>query len=109
MSISQTATSGSFPEILRLAGLTVERHQDHFAPDTADETGLEAVGQRGWIALTLAHAFVATRSRVERFLDQHRPPFIAKVYRPSQAETLRGVGTGRVELWYPLRHATSLS
>jgi hypothetical protein len=39
-----------FPEILRLAGLTVGRHQDLFAPDTADETWLEAVGQRGWIA-----------------------------------------------------------
>jgi hypothetical protein len=41
-----------FPEILRLSGLTVERHQDHFAPDTADEIWLEEVGRRGWIALT---------------------------------------------------------
>jgi hypothetical protein len=131
-----------FPEILRLEGLTVEGRQDHFAPETADETWLEAVGQRGWVALThdrriryklnereavmrhgvallviigaapfsdLARAFVATRPRVERFLDQNRPPFIAKVYRPSPAETLRGAGTGRVELWYPVRHATPLS
>jgi hypothetical protein len=26
-----------FPKILRSSGLTVERHGDHFAPDTADE------------------------------------------------------------------------
>jgi len=41
-----------FPEILRSAGLAVEGHGDHFAPDTADEVWLEAVGSRGWIALT---------------------------------------------------------
>jgi hypothetical protein len=41
-----------FPEILKSGGLTVERHGDHFAPDTADEAWLEAVGERGWIALT---------------------------------------------------------
>ena len=33
-------------------GLTVERHADHFAHDTPDETWLEAVGKHGWIALT---------------------------------------------------------
>ena len=42
----------AFAEILRSGGLTVERHADHFAPDTADEVWLEAVGKRGWIALT---------------------------------------------------------
>lgn len=41
-----------FPEILRSSGLTVERHEDHFTPDTPDETWLEAAGKRGWIALT---------------------------------------------------------
>ena len=41
-----------FPEILRVAGLTVERHADHFAHDTPDTTWLEAVGRRHWIALT---------------------------------------------------------
>ena len=41
-----------FPEILKSGGLTVERHGDHFAPDTADEVWLETVGKRGWIALT---------------------------------------------------------
>ncbi|MGH9423743.1 MAG: hypothetical protein ACRD3J_27460 [Thermoanaerobaculia bacterium] len=41
-----------FPEILRAAGLLVERHADHFAPDTPDEEWLEAIGRRGWVALT---------------------------------------------------------
>ena len=41
-----------FPEILRSNGLTVERHADHFAPDTPDALWLEVVGKRGWIAVT---------------------------------------------------------
>lgn len=41
-----------FPEILSAAGLTVERHRDHFPPDCADEVWLQEVGQRGWVALT---------------------------------------------------------
>jgi len=41
-----------FPEILRTAGLTVERHLDHFAHDCSDEIWLEQVGQRGWIAIS---------------------------------------------------------
>jgi len=124
-----------FPEILRSGGLTVERHGDHFAPDTPDEVWLEKVGKRGWIALThdrrirykpnewnavlqhgvvllvivgavpfgdLAHAFVATVPRVEHFLAEHEPPFIAKIYRPLPAETARrSTSPGRIELWYP--------
>jgi hypothetical protein len=124
-----------FAEILRSDGLTVERHADHFAPDTTDEVWLEFVGRRGWVALThdrrirykpnerdavlrhgvallvvvgaapfadLARAFVATRPRIERFLEQNTPPFIAKVYRPSPADTRRtDPASGRVELWFP--------
>ena len=44
-----------FPEILRAAGLTVERHADHFAHNTADEVWLEEIGNRGWIALSHDH------------------------------------------------------
>jgi hypothetical protein len=42
----------AFPEILRAAGLTVERHGDHFAPDCPDEDWLAEVGKRDWVALT---------------------------------------------------------
>jgi hypothetical protein len=41
-----------FPEILKDAGLAVERHRDHFEHDAEDEAWLEVIGQRGWIALT---------------------------------------------------------
>jgi hypothetical protein len=42
----------AFPEILRAAGLTVERHGDHFAPDCPDEDWLAEIGKRDWVALT---------------------------------------------------------
>jgi hypothetical protein len=124
-----------FGEILAAAGLTVERHDDHFAPDTPDEDWLAEVGKRRWIALThdsrirykpnerdavvrhgvgllvivgkasfpdLARAFVATLPRVEQFLAGHKPPFIAKVYRPSPADLKRNsTASGRIDLWYP--------
>jgi hypothetical protein len=41
-----------FPEILRAAGLSVERHRDHFAPDCADEVWLADIGARRWVAVT---------------------------------------------------------
>jgi hypothetical protein len=44
-----------FPEILRTAGLKVERHRDHFRPDCPDEEWLEVVGQREWVAVTHDH------------------------------------------------------
>ena len=50
----------------------------------------------------LARAFVATLPSIEHFLDNHAPPFIAKVYRPSRGDTAeRADALGRVELWYP--------
>jgi PIN like domain len=123
-----------FPEILRASGLNVERHADHFSPETPDAVWLEEVGKRGWIALThdqrirykpnerdavmrhgvallvvvgkapfpdLARAFVATLPRIESFLAEHEPPFIAKVYRPAFPDVVRGAAVGRVELWHP--------
>ncbi|MBI3981725.1 MAG: hypothetical protein HY337_02355 [Gemmatimonadetes bacterium] len=41
-----------FPQILREAGLTVERHADHFAHDCPDEEWLQVVGERAWVAIT---------------------------------------------------------
>jgi len=49
----------------------------------------------------LGHAFVTTLPAIEIFLHTHKPPLIAKVYRPSPAETAqRSAAPGRVELWY---------
>lgn len=124
-----------FPQILSAAGLAVEPHKDHFAHDCDDEVWLQAIGERGWVALThdrrirykpnelravvrhgvallviigdapypdLAHNFVATLPRIERFLARTTPPFIAKAFRPSHRETVHKPNApGRVELWYP--------
>ncbi len=49
----------------------------------------------------LAHAFVATIPSIERFLFEHEPPFIAKIYRPTGPAVLPGAAVGRVELWHP--------
>lgn len=126
-----------FPDILRAAGLTVERLDDHFAPDCPDETWLEAIGRRGWIAIThdgrirykpnerqaviqyrvrllvvighvpfpeLARSFVATQARILDFVAQHRPPYIAKIYRGSETDGESGkLAAGRIELWYPVK------
>jgi hypothetical protein len=41
-----------FPAILCHAGLRVERHADHFAPNCPDEEWLGTVAARGWVAIT---------------------------------------------------------
>ena len=54
----------------------------------------------------LARNFVASLARIEAFLDEHEPPYIAKVYRPSEAELKRKpTMPGSITLWYPLAHA----
>lgn len=52
----------------------------------------------------LARSFVATYGRICSFLEQHTPPFIAKVYRPSAAEIANDPNAvGTVVLWHPVR------
>lgn len=52
----------------------------------------------------LARNFVQTLHRIESMLDEHKPPFILKVYRPTPAEVaLAPAASGRVELWFPKR------
>lgn len=41
-----------FPEMLKNAGVHVERHGDHFADDAQDEDWLKEIGKRGWYVLT---------------------------------------------------------
>jgi PIN like domain len=47
-SISQKAV----PEALRAAGTVVERHIDHFPPESPDVEWLPVVSQYGWVVLT---------------------------------------------------------
>lgn len=123
------------PDALREAGISVERHDDHFGPLTPDTKWLREVGRRGWVALThnkeiryntderdmvmragvplfmligdtthaiLARNFIQTLPRVMAFLDEHDPPFIARVYRPSPVTAVADGKAGRVNLWLSL-------
>ncbi|MGK2915676.1 MAG: hypothetical protein ACSLE5_14730 [Porticoccaceae bacterium] len=108
-----------FPQILAAAGVTVERHGDHFAHDCPDEVWLESVGQRGWVVVThdarirykpnelaavvrhrvamlvvIGHApYSATCGppcqKSPRSSPGTKRPFIAKMYRPTHAELAR--------------------
>lgn len=42
----------SFSDVLRSAGLRVERADDHFPIDTPDDVWLAEVAHRGWLAVT---------------------------------------------------------
>ena len=55
-------------------------------------------------AADLAHNFVRTLPRIEAMLNERRPPFIAKVYRPASTERAKtATASGSVEVWYPKR------
>lgn len=41
-----------FPALLRKAGISVERHADHFPDDARDEDWIVEVGHRGWAVIT---------------------------------------------------------
>ena len=47
----------------------------------------------------LAANLVHTMPRISQFLDSHREPFIAKVYRPSPIEMVHEGQPGRVVMW----------
>ena len=86
-----------FPAILAAAGITVHR-----AVIDARATLLIIVGKAPFPAH--AASFVNAIDKIIEFLDQHEPPLIAKVYRPSAAGIARNPNaTGSVELWYPRR------
>ena len=50
----------------------------------------------------LARNFVHTLPKIEVFLDGHKPPYIAKVYRPAAPELARDPDArGSILSWYP--------
>lgn len=50
----------------------------------------------------LATSFVATLPKIEVFIANHQPPYIAKIYRASPADVARNPDTpGTINLWYP--------
>lgn len=52
----------------------------------------------------LAQNFVTTLVKIEKFLDDREPPFIAKVYCPSpKILSINPAASGAVSLWYPTK------
>lgn len=50
----------------------------------------------------LARNFVKTLPKIEAFLDEHAPPYIAKVYRPSPAQLKHDADSpGAIASWHP--------
>ncbi len=50
----------------------------------------------------LAHNLVNTLPKIEAFLDEHEPPYIAKVYRAPIPELARNPHSkGSISLWHP--------
>lgn len=122
-----------FPAILRKAGVSVERFDDHFVHDLPDEKWLAEVARRGWVAIThdanirrrpnqraavldgglglivvvgklpfpeLATHFAHSIAAVERFVQKHERPWIARFYPPTPADLARKLRPrGRIELW----------
>ena len=44
-----------FPEALKVAGLNVEIHDDHFSDDTEDVEWFKEIGEKGWIVISHNH------------------------------------------------------
>lgn len=60
-----------FPDILQNAGLTVERHADHFVHNAPDAEWLAEVSRRGWIALTHNLRIRYTPNELQAVIDHH--------------------------------------
>jgi len=51
----------------------------------------------------LARNFVSSKAAIGRFIEVHRAPWIAKVYRPGPRQSAERLdATGSVALWYPV-------
>jgi hypothetical protein len=57
--------------VLKDAGVTVERHLEHFAAGTPDEVWLPSVGKNGWALLT-TDARIRYRENEKRAVKEHR-------------------------------------
>lgn len=85
-----------FPQILREAGLTVERHADHFVADTPDEQWLEAIGRHRWIAITHDGRIRYKPNELSAVM-RHRVPLLVVIGHAPYPELAQAfVTTGRV-------------
>ncbi len=59
------------PDALALLGLSVIKHDDHFAPDATDEEWLDVVGRQGWVAVTRDERLWWNSSALNALMDHH--------------------------------------
>lgn len=86
-----------FPAILAAAGHQVNEREAVMQHNVAL---LIVIGHAPYPLL--ARNVVAALPKIEAFLDAQKPPFIAKVYRPSPADLARNpAARGEVMRWYP--------
>jgi hypothetical protein len=78
----------AFPATLAKSGLAVERHAAHFPPDCPDEEWLEAVGSRGWVALT-RDTRIRYKPNELAAVVRHRVALIVLMGRGTHAELAR--------------------
>jgi len=77
-----------FPGILRDAGLSVERHTDHFAHDCEDNGWLREVAARDWVALT-HDARIRYKPNELAAIVQHKVTLLVVVGKAPYAELAR--------------------
>lgn len=93
------------PDALEAAGWQVERHDDHFAQDTADEVLFREVSRRGWIFLTQDRR-IRSRAPERAELLRHglRTVLIASTANLSAGDTIAALLKAEVELTEAIRN-----
>jgi PIN domain-containing protein len=90
------------PQALKLLGLPVEGHADHFADDVQDDVWLAVVGERGWFVVTndknIRRNEAELHALVTCVFRRKRAAISAESDRAFRRKRLSGFGTsGRVE------------
>ena len=76
----------AIPEALRLLGLPIEKHDDHFPSNAPDEKWLQEVGQRRWVVVTHDKRIRTNKSQLKALVDHAVGCFILR-------------GTGHLTRW----------
>jgi len=78
------------PDALKLLGLPVEKHDDHFPQDEKDETLLRELGKRQWVMVTDDEKLTRNQSALTALSDHRARCFVL-------------AGAGHRPRWYAVR------
>jgi hypothetical protein len=79
----------AFPSLLAQGGLEVQRHAQHFPPESSDEDWLRVVGERGWVAVT-RDTRIRYKPNELGAVVRHRVALLVLVGKAPHAELARG-------------------